>query len=329
MKPRFMGVLASGMVMTGVLAGCASGSGSGDVSSASTLTTTATITLGVGPVADFTQYFVAEQEGYFTKNHLKVKPVTVINGPEGIDAIKGGSIDFTYSATLPTYLADQSGLGLVYVGPGDIESPGHWQYYMAVKSDSTISTLKQVFTTKGIKIGWIGSSTPNAIAVRLLEHEMGISGSDITFITLSPPDITTALEAGEVQAAISLEPFTTIALGSKAIKTVGGPLDTIMGNSVPTGGYVASSSWAKAHAGVVSAFDKALAEATQYIDANPQQTNDIISSALKIPASVADALPPIDFVSQLSASDLQTQINQAVGVGLLTTKLNVSDLLNS
>jgi NitT/TauT family transport system substrate-binding protein len=329
MKPRFMGVLASGLVMTGVLGGCASSSGSGGVSSASTLTTTATITVGVGPVADYTQYFVAEQEGYFAKNHLKVKAVTANSGPEGIDAIKSGSIDFTYSATLPTYLADQSGLGLVYVGPGDIESPGYWQYYMAVKSDSTISTLKQVFTTKGTKIGWIGSSTPNAIAVRLLEREMGVSGSDVTFVTLSPPDITTALEAGEVQAAISLEPFTTIALQSKAIKTIGGPLDTIMGNSVPTGGYIASSSWAKAHTGVVTAFNKALTEATQYIDAHSQQTKDIISSALKISASVADAMPPINFVSQLSATDLQTQIDQAVSVGLLTTKLNASDVLNS
>jgi NitT/TauT family transport system substrate-binding protein len=332
MKFRSIGALTSSALAVMALAGCASGSSSSSTSTSSNSTSangSMTINLGIGPVADFGQYYVAAKEGYFAQNGLTVHTTNVASGPEGISAIKSGQLDITYSATLPLYLADQSGLGLKLIGPGDIESPGHWQYYMLVGPNSSIKTLSQAFA-KGTKIGWIGSSTPNAIAVKLLMNQLHIPSGNVTFVTLPVPDITTALKNGEVDAAIPLEPFTTTAIQSKIGHTVGVPLDEVMGNSVPTGGYIASPSWISSHQAEVSAFNKALAEATTFIEDNPSQADSIIGQALHTSASVAKAEPPIDFVSTLSQSDVQTQIQQARQVGLLSSAtLTASEIFAS
>jgi NitT/TauT family transport system substrate-binding protein len=334
-----IGLLTASLLAGGVVVGCGSStSSSGSASSTSsasgsgggakTLSGTTNITVGTGPVADFEQFFVAQKEGYFTQNHLNVKTVPVLSGPEGVAAVKSGSINFTVSATLPLFLANQSGLDLKYVGPGDTETPRHWQYYMAVKAGSSITTLQQAFAA-GTKIGWIGSSTPNAIAVRLLMKKMGIPQSNVTFVTLAPPNITTALKSGEVKASIPLEPFTTLGLLQKQLKTVGGPLDAIMGNDDPTSGYMTSGSWASSHKPVVAAFDKSLTQATQFIDQNPAQATAILASSLKLPLPVAKALYPIQFVSHLSTPGVQNEIKEANSVGLLSKKLDGSSLFVS
>lgn len=319
-------LIAVALAATALAVGCGS-SGSSTSSSGKSGSVT-TIKVGTGPVADFGQYFVALKEGYFAQQKLEVQAVPVTNGPEAIAALKGGSIDTTYTATLPLFLADEQGVGLRYVGPGDMESAGHWQYYMAVKSGSSITTLQQALA-KGNKIGWIGASTPNAIALRMLMKQMHISAGNVSFVTLAVPDITTALTAGEVNAAIPLEPFTAIGLQSKAIRTVGTPLDTVMGSIVPIGGYVTTSSWAQSHASTLAAFDRALSEATAFIDDHPAEATSIIGNALKLSPAVAKAVPSLDFVSKLPVADVQTEIKEAVSVGLLSKTLSANNLFSS
>lgn len=326
MRIRTIGALGASVAVVAALVGCSSASSSSSSSSSSN--SSMTVNLGIGPVADFGQYYIAAKEGYFTQNGLTVHTTNVASGPEGISAIKSGSLDITYSGTLPLYLADQSGLGLKFIGPGDIESPGHWQYYMLVGPNSSIKTLQQAFA-KGNKIGWIGSSTPNAIAVNLLMKQLNIPSGNVTFVTLPVPDITTALKSGEVDAAIPLEPFTTTAIQSNIGRAVGTPLDEVMGNSVPTGGYIASPSWVSSHQAEVSAFNKAMAEATAFIDDHTSQAETSIGQALNTSASIIKAEPAIDYVSTLSQPDVQTQINQARQVGLLSSALTASEIFAS
>jgi NitT/TauT family transport system substrate-binding protein len=326
MHSRSSSALIAVALAATALAGC--GSSGSSTSSGGKSGSVTTIKIGTGSVADFGQYFVALKEGYFTQQKLKVQAVPVTNGPEAIAALKGGSIDATYAATLPLFLADEQGVGLQYVGPGDVESAGHWQYYMAVKSSSSITTLQQALA-KGNKIGWIGASTPNAIALRMLMKQMHISASNVSFVTLAVPDITTALTAGEVNAAIPLEPFTATALQSKAIRTVGKPLDTIMGSTVPTGGYITTSSWAQSNASTLAAFDRALSEATAFIDNHPVEATSIIGTALKLSPAVAKAVPSLDFVSKLPVADVQTEIKEAVSVGLMSKTLSANSLFSS
>src|ERR1700677_3620767 len=117
-----------------------SSTGSSTGSSASATT----IKVGIGPVSDFGQLFVAQAEGYFAKAGLNVETTTVSSGPEGIAAVQGGSLDLTYSAALPLFLAASQGLDLRFLGPGDEQAPGHWVSQLAVSATSKYTTEAQV-----------------------------------------------------------------------------------------------------------------------------------------------------------------------------------------
>jgi ABC-type nitrate/sulfonate/bicarbonate transport system substrate-binding protein len=301
------------------LAAC--GSGTAATSSASTTT----IKVGIGPVSDFGQLYVAQAEGYFTKAGLKIETTTVSSGPEGIAAVKGGSLDVTYSAALPLFLSAEQGLGLRFLGPGDEQGPGHWVSQLVVAAGSPYTTEAQVLA-QGKKVGMIGSSSPDAIALDLKLAQMRVPVTSVPIVTLSVPDLLTALTSGEVNSSLPQGPFLPMGVANHSIRVVDPDFESILGNVVPTGGYVATASWINSNKTAVAAFDKALLEATQYINANPASAEAIINSAIKTPAAITKLVVFPEFVSRLSAASLQTQINQAHSVGILSTSISASSL---
>ena len=301
------------------LAAC--GSGTAATSSASTTT----IKVGIGPVSDFGQLYVAQAEGYFTKAGLKIETTTVSSGPEGIAAVKGGSLDVTYSAALPLFLSAEQGLGLRFLGPGDEQGPGHWVSQLVVAANSPYTTEAQVLA-QGMKVGMIGSSSPDAIALDLKLAQMHVPVTSVPIVTLSVPDLLTALTSGEVNSSLPQGPFLPMGLANHSIRVVDPDFESVLGNAVPTGGYVATATWINSNKTAVAAFDKALLEATQYINANPASAEAIINSAIKTPAAIAKLVVFPEFVSKLSAASLQTQINQAHSGGILSTSISASSL---
>jgi NitT/TauT family transport system substrate-binding protein len=320
------GVILAVFAVT-ALAACASSSSSGKTtaSSAGSSASTMTIKVGIGPVSDFGQLFVAQAEGYFTKAGLNVETTTVSSGPEGIAAVQGGSLDLTYSAALPVFLAKAQGLDLRFLGPGDEQAPGHWVSQLAVSAKSPDTTEAQVLA-QGMKIGMIGSSSPDAIALDMKLAQLHVAAKAVPIVSLPVPDLLTALTTGEVNASIPQGPFLPMGLAAKSIRVVDPSFEAILGNAVPTGGYVGTAKWLNSNPTAVAAFNNAIAEATQYINANPASADAIINAATKTPAAITNLVVFPKFVSRLSDASLQTQIDQAHAVGILTTTVTASSL---
>jgi NitT/TauT family transport system substrate-binding protein len=324
---RSLTALAGGTLA--VLAACAlaacGSSGNSATSSAASSASAITVQVGIGPVSDFGQLFVAQAEGYFTKVGLNVETTTVSSGPEGIAAVKGGSLDITYSAALPMFLAAAQGLNLRFLGPGDEQGPGHWVSQLAVSASSKYMTEAQVLA-QGKKIGMIGSSSPDAIALDMKLAQMHVPAASVPIVSLPVPDLLTALTTGEVNSSIPQGPFLPMGLANHSIRVLDPSFEAILGNAVPTGGYIATASWINSNKTAVAAFNKAISEATQYINSNPAGAAAIINSATKTPAAIAKLVVFPEFVSRLSGASLQTQINQARAVGILATSVSASSL---
>jgi NitT/TauT family transport system substrate-binding protein len=295
---------------------------------ASSSAATVTVKVGIGPISDFGQLFVAQAEGYFAKAGLNVVTTTVSSGPEGIAAVKGGSLNVTYSAALPMFLSAAQGLGLRFLGPGDEQAPGHWESQLVVSASSPYTTEAQVLA-QGMKMGMIGSSSPDAIALDLKLQQLHLAATTVPIVSLPVPDLLTALTTGEVNSSIPQGPFLPMGLANHSIRVVDPDFESILGSVVPTGGYVATASWINANKATVAAFDKALLEATQYINSHTASAEAIINAATKTPASIDKLVVFPQFVSTLSASSLQTQINQAHSVGILSSAISASSLFAS
>jgi NitT/TauT family transport system substrate-binding protein len=309
----------------GTLAACGSGSPATPASSGKSSASAITVKVGTAPISDFGQIFVAQAEGYFAKAGLNVETTTVSSGPEGIAAVKGGSLDITYSAALPMFLSTAQGLGLSFLGPGDEQAPGHWVSQLAVSANSPYTSEAQVLA-QGKKIGMIGSSSPDAIALDLKLAQMHVAATSVPIVSLPVPDLLTALTTSEVNSSIPQGPFLPMGLANHSIRVLDPAFESILGAVVPTGGYVATAAWIKSNATAAAAFDKAISQATQYIDANPASATAIINAATKTPAAIAKLVVFPQFVSRLSDASLQAQIDQAHTVGILAAKVSASSL---
>jgi NitT/TauT family transport system substrate-binding protein len=323
--------VALALSTAGALAACASSgaaaTSSSTGSSAGSSPGVTTIKVGIAPISDFGQLFVAQAEGYFAKAGLNVETTTVSSGPEGIAAVQGGSLNITYSAALPMFLAVAQGLDLRFLGPGDEQGPGHWVSQLAVSASSKYKTEAQVLAA-GAKVGMIGSSSPDAIALDLRLAQLHVSAKSVPIVSLPVPDLLTALTTGEVESSIPQGPFLPMGQAAKSIRVVDPAFESVLGSAVPTGGYVATTKWLSANKGTVAAFNNALAEATQYINANPAGAAAIINTATKVPASIAKLVVFPEFVSTLSDASLQTQINQARTAGILAASVSASSLFS-
>jgi NitT/TauT family transport system substrate-binding protein len=318
----------------GTLAACGSGSPASSApgaasanlaNSASAPAGAATVKVGIAPISDFGQLFVAQAKGYFAKAGLNVETTTVSSGPEGIAAVKGGSLDVTYSAALPMFLSTAQGLDLRFLGPGDEQAAGHWVSQLAVSADSPYKTEAQVLA-QGKKIGMIGSSSPDAIALDLKLAQMHVAATTVPIVSLPVPDLLTALTTSEVNSSIPQGPFLPMGLANHSIRVIDPAFESVLGSVVPTGGYVATAGWISSNKTTVTAFETALSEATQYINANPAGAAAIINAATKTPAAIAKLVVFPQFVSKLSDASLQTQINQAHDVGILPKSISASSL---
>jgi NitT/TauT family transport system substrate-binding protein len=309
---------------TGLVAACGSSNPATSGASSASITT---IKVGTAPISDFGQLFVAQAKGYFAKAGLNVQTTTVSSGAEGVAAVKGGSLDITYSTAVQEFLSAEQGLGLRLLGPGDEQAPGHWVSQLAVSASSHYTTEAQVLA-QGKKVGMIDSSSPDAIALDMKLAQSHVADMGVPIVSLAVPDLLTALTSNEVDSSIPQGPFLPMGLADHSIRVVDPAFESVLGNAVPTGGYVATAAWLESNKSTAAAFDKAIQEATQYINANPTGAAAIINAATKTPVAIAKMVVFPEFVSRLTDASLQTQIDQAHSVGILATSISATSLFD-
>ncbi|PWC16079.1 sulfonate ABC transporter substrate-binding protein [Brenneria corticis] len=143
------------------------------------------------------------------ENRLRSQGVTVKwtefpGGPQLLEGLNVGAIDFGYTGETPPVFAQAAGANLVYVA-NDPASPT--AEAILVPKDSP---LKSVAELKGKKVALNKGSNVHYLLVRALE-DAGLKYSDITPVYLPPADARAAFENGSVDAWVIWDPFSAAA----------------------------------------------------------------------------------------------------------------------
>lgn len=136
-------------------------------------------------------------------------------GPQLLEGLNVGSIDFGTTGEAPPIFAQAAGADLVYVGN---EPPAPNGEAIVVQKDSP---LKSVAELKGKKIALNKGSNVHYLLVKALE-KAGIAYADIQPVFLPPADARAAFERGSVDAWAIWDPFLAAAekqLGAKILST--------------------------------------------------------------------------------------------------------------
>ena len=132
--------------------------------------------------------------------HVEVKWTEFPAGPQLLEGLNVGSIDFGTAGEAPPIFAQAAGADLVYVGN---EPPASAGEAILVPKNSSIKTVAEL---KGKKVALNKGSNVHFLLVKLLQRA-GVNYNDIDTIFLTPADARAAFERGSVDAWAIWEPF--------------------------------------------------------------------------------------------------------------------------
>jgi NitT/TauT family transport system substrate-binding protein len=256
-------MLAAVMPAAGMLAACGGGSGNGEASQPST----GTITVGIPPVTDIANLYVAQSKGFFTSRGLTVK-ITFLNGGAAlIPAMEAGSVDVGQSNLVSVLQAEQQNLGIKCFA-GGWRSPKAPQLSLVVSARYASSVVAPAgLAGKTVAVNALNNS--NELVTDKYLKANGVDPASVHFVGLPYPNMPAALSSGRVAAAIIDEPFTTIVTTTQGSKILAAEPDQAIAAHALYACWVAPSSWLSTHRPLAAKFVAAINEANSYIAAHP------------------------------------------------------------
>jgi sulfonate transport system substrate-binding protein len=150
--------------------------------------------------------------------HVDVKWLEFAAGPQLLEGLNLGSIDFGYVGEVPPIFALAAGAPLVYTA---YELPSPEAEGILVPKDSPIRTIGDL---KGRKIAFNKGSDVHWLVVKALE-DAGLNYTDIQPAYLAPADARAAFQNGAIDAWAIWDPFFVAAqrqLGARVLTTAKG-----------------------------------------------------------------------------------------------------------
>jgi len=146
---------------------------------------------------------------------VEVKWAEFAAGPQLLEALNVGSVDFGYVGEAPPVFAQAAGADFVYTA---YEIPTPDAEGLLVQKDSPIRSVAEL---KGKKIAFNKGSDVHWLVVALLK-KAGLSYSDIQPVYLAPADARAAFEKGAIDAWAIWDPFQAAAekqIGARRLAT--------------------------------------------------------------------------------------------------------------
>jgi sulfonate transport system substrate-binding protein len=196
-------------------------------------------------------------------------------GPQLLEALRAGSIDFGIAGEAPPIFALAAGTQIVYVGVEPASPKGE---AILVAKDSPIHTLADL---KGKRIALNKGSNVHYLLVQALAKG-GLGVHDFTPVYLAPADGRAAFQSGAVDAWVIWDPY--FAAGQAA--TQARVLVDGTGLAPNRQYFLASRSFATQHPDLVQAILASVKETDAWAATHQDETVALLSKHTGIPAAV-------------------------------------------
>jgi len=198
-------------------------------------------------------------------------------GPQMLEALNVGSIDFGTVGEAPPIFAQAAGADLVYVAN---QPPAPKGEAILVPKDSP---LKSVADLRGKKVALNKGSNVHYLLVKALE-KAGVPYAAIQPVFLPPADARAAFEKGAVDAWVIWDPFFAAAekqLGARILADGSGLVSNHQF-------YLASRGYAEKHPQVVQAIVEELARLDAWAEKNPRDVASLLGPQIGLPAEITE-----------------------------------------
>jgi sulfonate transport system substrate-binding protein len=267
---------------------------------------------------------VLKQQGVLEKRFAasKVSWIEFPAGPQLLEALAVGSLDFGLTGDSPPVFAQAAGKELVYVGA---EPPKPLSSAILVKNDSPLRTLADL---KGRKVALQKGSSAHYLTVRAIE-KAALQWSEFTPIYLAPADARAAFEKGAVDAWAIWDPYYAATELDLKPRSLTSGTDLSNNNSF----YLASRSFAQSFPGVVSALLDELTRADAYVQSNRKESAQLIADYSGLSLATVHLFisrrpnAPTAPLTPAIVADQQRVADAFARLGLIPKPVNVADIV--
>ena len=197
-------------------------------------------------------------------------------GPQLLEGLNVGSIDFGVTGETPPVFAQAAGADLVYVAH---EPPAPTSEAILVPKDSSIQTLADL---KGKKIVLNKGSNVHYLLVRALE-KAGLKYSDIQPIYLPPADARAAFERGSADAWVIWDPYQAAAEKQLQARTLTDGTELVDNHQF----YLSTCPYAQQHPQVIATLVDEVRSVGEWAKANPDEVAKQVAPLLGLPEDIA------------------------------------------
>jgi taurine transport system substrate-binding protein len=232
-----------------LLAGCGgSSTSSADGSDSSTQTVD---TVRVGVIAGSPPgVYSAIENGFFAKQHIKVKLVTLGGGPALVAATEGGSIDIAWADIFAWMAAIEQGFKLTIVNPANGVKAGQQVNVIVTKPGSGITSAQDL---TGKRIG-VPAQALTTVQIKKWLADQGLNPDGPKYTTVQDRTTLGGLVAqGTIDAAATSGALVTAWQAQYGL-VVTGTYDSGIPKGAATSGYGALRSYADAHQDLIKRF---------------------------------------------------------------------------
>ena len=240
-------------------------------------------------------------------------------GPQMLEALNVGSIDFGNVGEAPPIFAQAAGADMVYVA-NDLPAPT--AEAVVVRKDSP---LKSMADLKGRRVALNKGSNVHYLFIKLMD-QAGLKPGEIELVFLPPADARAAFERGSVDAWVIWDPFLAAIqqqTGARALADGSG----LVSNHIF---YVATRKYAEAYPQVVAAVVEDIARVGDWATKAPKEVAGVIAPLIGLDLAIVetsvrrynyDAKP----VSMAALAEQQRIADVFFGLGLIPKAIRVAD----
>lgn len=270
--------------------------------------------------------YVAEREGFFRQEGLKVSYIYTGSTVNTIDQVATGDVNFATAGTDSVVNAIARHLAIKIVAPSMVTPP------YSLVTPASITSWQQL---KGKTIILATKQEITAIAFRMMAKANHLDWNNDFSIVLagSTPARYAALQSGNVQGAMLGQPFDlrAVSQGFRVLDESVNYMKVWMFDGISV-----NPAWAASHRDVVVRFLRALRKAADYAYTHPQDAVDALVDQTKTDRAVAQKTYDLDFVKwhafsrneQLDPKDVQGVIDGVVAQGILPKGPSVSEVID-
>ena len=242
-------------------------------------------------------------------------------GPQLLEGLNVGSIDFGTTGEAPPIFAQAAGADLLYVAH---EPPAPTSEAILVPKDSA---LKSVSELKGKKIALNKGSNVHYLLVRALE-DAGLKYSDIQPVYLPPADARAAFERGSVDAWVIWDPFQAAAEHQLQARTLRNGEGLVANHQF----YLAARPYAEKHPEVVSVLVEEIRGIGEWTRANSAEATAQVAPLLGLsPEITRTAVERQAYGAQLITPDVveaqQKIADTFTDLKLIPKKLSIKEVI--